>query len=60
MADIAKCRDCYYHQKVADYEAHPAGLLYDACMCPPHWCAEIRVRLSCPLEDKGSSPKQGK
>ena len=49
MADIKKCRNCKYYQKLADYNTDPRGLLYDACMCAPHWCAEIRVTLPCPL-----------
>lgn len=52
MADIKKCKDCEYYQRVADYHTDPRGLLYDACICAPHWCAEIRVTLSCPLDAK--------
>lgn len=52
MADINKCKNCKYYQRLADYHIDPRGLLYDACMCAPHWCAEIRVTLKCPLDDK--------
>ncbi len=52
MADIKKCKECKYYQRVVDYGTDPRGLLYDACMCAPHWCAEIRVTLSCPLNRK--------
>lgn len=52
MADIKKCKECKYYQRVADYHADPRGLLHDACMCAPHWCAEIRVTLHCPLDGK--------
>lgn len=52
MANISKCKNCQYYQRVADYRADPRGILYDACMCAPHWCAEIRVTLDCPLNDR--------
>lgn len=52
MADIQKCKQCRYYQRLADYYIDPRGLLYDACMCPPHWRAEIRVTLRCPLDDR--------
>ncbi len=51
MADLSKCKSCKYYQRLADYHIDPRGLLYDACMCAPHWCAEIRATLPCPLEN---------
>ncbi|MCM1167224.1 MAG: hypothetical protein NC401_14550 [Ruminococcus sp.] len=59
MADLTKCKDCKYYQRLADYHVDPRGLLYDACMCPPHWCAEIRVTLNCPLKDRRNKDKKG-
>lgn len=60
MADIKKCNECVYYRRLADYHIDPRGLLYDACMCAPHWSAEIRITLKCPLEslDKPESKEE--
>lgn len=52
MADLEKCKNCVYYYKAVDYSTDPRGLFYHSCNCAPHWRAEIRVTLKCPLNSK--------